>query len=190
MVLQDRTYTQREYEAITAEHAERRFELIHGELVEKMPTQLHAAIVSLLTFFMMAYLRENTTGYALVEARYSLPDDPANVRIPDLSYIGRVRGPLVTQGAAPYMPDLAVEVQSPGQSDRFMADKAAFYLANGSKMVWLVYPEKRLVEVLTATDRHLLTEAGTIDGGEVLPGFSVGVKDIFPVEPAAEGAAT
>jgi Uma2 family endonuclease len=80
------------------------------------------------------------------------------------------------------MPDLAVEVQSPGQSDRFMSDKAAFYLENGSKMVWLIYPDRQLVEFLTPTERQLLTLDGTISGGDVLPDFSVKVADIFPAE--------
>ena len=49
-------------------------------------------------------------------------------------------------------------------------------------MVWLVYPDRRLVEVLTPTERHLLTDDATINGGEVLPGFSVNIADIFPAE--------
>jgi hypothetical protein len=47
-------------------------------------------------------------------------------------------------------------------------------------MVRLVYPDKRLVEVLTRASRELLTEADTLDGGDVLPGFTLAVRDIFP----------
>jgi Uma2 family endonuclease len=185
MVFQDRPYTITEYEQLLAEHPDRRFELIHGEIVEKMPTQLHAAIVGLLTHFLIGFLRQNPIGHALVEARYRLPGDDQNDRIPDLSFISQNKGALVKEGPAPYMPDLAVEVQSPGQSDRLMADKAAYYLANGSRMVWLVYPDRRLVEVLTADDRHLLTDTAAIDGGAVLPGFSLAVSEIFPAEQEA-----
>lgn len=163
-------------------YPDKRLELIDGEIVEKVPPQLHAAIVSLLNFFIVSFLREKPIGHALSEARYSLPGDEENERIPDLSFIGHEKGPLVKSGAAPYMPDLAVEVQSPGQSDRLMADKAAYYLAHGSRMVWLVYPDRRLVEILTPEDRQLLTDSASIDDGDVLPGFSVAVKDIFPVE--------
>ncbi len=77
------------------------------------------------------------------------------------------------------MPDLAVEVQSPDQSDKFMVDKAAYYLANGVRMVWLIYPEKRLVEVLTPDARYLLNDADALDGGDVLPGFSLPIGEIF-----------
>jgi Uma2 family endonuclease len=171
-----------EYETIASQYPNKRLELINGEIVEKVPTQLHAAIVSLLNFFIVSFLREKAIGHALIEARYSLPGDDENDRIPDLSFISHEKGPLAKTGAAPYMPDLAVEVQSPGQSDRLMADKAAYYLANGSRMVWLVYPDRRLVEILTPDNRQLLTDSATIEGGDVLPGFNVSVKDIFPVE--------
>lgn len=175
-------YTQTEYEAILEQHPDKRLELIDGEIVENMPTQLHAYVVSMINHFIVSFLMQNPIGYALVEARYSLPDDPENSRIPDLSFISKDKGPLVESGPAPYMPDLAIEVQSPGQSDRLMADKAAYYLANGSQMVWLIYPDRRLVESLTSEDRHLLTESASIEGGVVLPGFSVAIKDLFPPE--------
>ncbi|MBC8100682.1 MAG: Uma2 family endonuclease, partial [Armatimonadetes bacterium] len=111
------------------EQLNRRFELIHGEIVEKMPTQLHGAIIGLLAYFLIGYLRQNPIGYALIEARYRLPGDSENDLIPDLSFVTHAHGALVTQGAAPYMPDLAVEAQSDGQSDKFMFDKAQVYLA-------------------------------------------------------------
>lgn len=45
-----------------------------------------------------------------------------------------------------------------------------------------MYPKKRLIEVLTPTDRHLLTVDDTLSGGDVLPGFTLAVRDIFPAE--------
>lgn len=148
MLSQDRTYTRDEFAVMAAEHPDLRLELIDGEIVEKMPTQLHASIAAMIAHTLIGFLQQNPIGYALVEARYGLPDDAHNDRIPEVSFVSKEHGPLVETGPAPYMPDLAVEVQSPGQSDRLMSDKAAYYLANGSRMVWLVYPDRRLVEVL------------------------------------------
>ncbi len=176
-----------DYERIAAQHPDRRFELIHGEVVEKMPTQLHAYIVHVISGLLFIYLRAQPIGYALVEARFRVPDDDTNHRIPDLAYISRDKGPLRSQGAAPYMPDLAVEVQSPDQSDAFMVDKARYYLANGTRMVWLIYPDRRLAEVLTADTRHLLTEAGVIDGADLLPGFTLSVRELFPDDLPTDG---
>ena len=82
-------------------------------------------------------------------------------------------------GPALYMPDLAVEVQSPGQSDKLMSDKATFYLQHGTHLVWLIYPEKRLVEVLTTDDRALLTEDDRLTGTEILPDFTFTIRDLF-----------
>jgi hypothetical protein len=53
-------------------------------------------------------------------------------------------------------------------------------LGNGSKLVWIVYPEKRLVLVLTLDDEIILDDTDTLDGGDVLPGFKLPVRDIFP----------
>jgi Uma2 family endonuclease len=78
------------------------------------------------------------------------------------------------------MPDLAVEAQSEGQSDKFMLDKAQLYLKLGTRMVWIVYSTREIVEVLTPTTRHLLMVGDILTGGDVLPGFELAVKQIFP----------
>ena len=163
------------------ENVGRRFELIRGEIIEKMPTQLHAYVIQMLSGFLFVFLRQHPLGYALIEARYRVPNG-ANDLIPDLSFVAQGRGPLVRTGPAPYLPDLAVEAQSDGQSERFMLDKALLYLENGTRMVWIIYPVRQLVEVLTPNDRQLLTLDDTLTGGDVLPDFSVAVRDLFPPE--------
>jgi Uma2 family endonuclease len=179
-MVQQRASTRADYEAVAAQHPDKRLELVNGEITETVPAQLHAYVVQMLSGFLFVFLQSNPIGIALVEARYGLADDDSNDRIPDLSFITKDKGPLVTEGPAPYMPDLAVEVQSPGQSDRLLLDKADYYLAHGSRMVWLIYPDRRLAEVLTPDERHLLTESAAIQGGDVLPGFEVALSAIFP----------
>lgn len=171
------------FEAFIAqpENLDRRFELIFGEIIEKMPTVLHGYIIHMLSGFFFVFLRQHPIGTAIVEGRYSLPNDDQNHLIPDLSFITTDRE-IVEIGAAPYMPDLAVEVQSDGQSDRFMLDKALLYLQNGTRMVWLIYSKRRIIEMLTAKDRQLLTIDDTLTGGDVLPGFEVAIRELFPPE--------
>jgi len=177
-------FTTAQFDRFTAqpENINRRFELVNGDIVEKTPTQLHAYIIQMISGFLFVFLRQNPLGYALIEARYRLPTDPMNDLIPDLSFVTQARGPLVRSGPAPYMPDLAVEAQSEGQSDKFMWDKAQLYLAHGTRMVWLIYPTRPIIEVLTATDRQLLTVNDQLTGGDVLSGFSVAVRELFPAE--------
>ncbi len=182
MAVQKAGISREDFERMIAlpENADRLFELINGELIEKMPTQLHAYIIQMISGFLFVFLRQNPLGYALIEARYRLPGDDENDIIPDLSFVTKGRGALVSSGPAPYMPDLAVEAHE-GQSDRFMLDKALLYLANGTQMVWIIYSTRQIVEVLTPTDRRLLKIEDTLEGGDLLSGFRMPVRDIFPV---------
>lgn len=183
MAIQKNLYTTADFEVFIAlpEHTERRFELIGGEIVEKMPTLFHGHIVQLIAGYLFMFLLKNPIGWAAVEARYQIPDDLENARIPDLSFVLRQEGRiLVEQGATPYMPDLAVEVQSPGQSEHLMLEKAQYYLSHGTMLVWLVYPKQQIVEVLSPSARQLLTIEDTLTGGELLPGLAIAVRDIFP----------
>lgn len=161
------------------ENAERRFELIDGEVVEKLPTREHGIICGNAVTEINLYLRQNPIGRAAVEARHRPGNDPHNDRLPDVSFVSDLKRPVEREGLALYMPDLAVEVQSPTDSLKAMLTNAEFYLAQGARMVWLIYPEKRLVEVLTASERSLLTAGDTLEGGEVLPGFSIPVGALF-----------
>jgi len=182
MAMQKEYITVDEFERLVnqAENTDRRLELINGEIIEKMPTQLHALIVYHFIIALHAYLQDHPIAWVFPEARYELPDDPDSSFIPDISVVLREGRTPTTEGAAPYMPELAIEIQSPKQSDKFMVDKGKMYLVKGSKLVWLVYPRQQLVEVLTPTERHLLTIEDTLTGGDVLPGFSVSIREIFP----------
>jgi Uma2 family endonuclease len=181
MVIGRPLHTIHEFEKFVndAENAYRLFELIDGEIVEKMPTREHGVAAGNIVTDLNIFLRQNPIGRAAVEARHRPPDDQYNDRLPDVSFVSDMNRPVERVGAALYMPDLVVEIQSPTDSLRKMLKRAEFYLANGTRMVWLVYLAKRLVEVLTADDRQLLTEDDILTGGDVLPGFSMPVRDIF-----------
>lgn len=181
-MLETRSLTWEAYEALVQQRPDEHLELIGGEIVTKMGSYPHAYVLQMLSGFFFVYLLENALGEALVDARYRLPDDDANAYIPDFSFITKARGPKTARGPLPYMPDLAVEVQSPGQSLRWLLSQAESYLARGSRMVWLIYPEKQIVEILTADERHLLTENDTITGEPLFPGLQIPVRELFPAE--------
>jgi Uma2 family endonuclease len=174
--------TVKDFEAFTelSENENRSFELIHGEIVEKMPTAYHGLIVHLLGGYIFMYLQQNPIGWAMVETKCALPDDEENAYQPDLCFVRETAERKFEKvKALPYIPDLTVEVLSPKQSPRLMLDKALYYLANGGQMVWLVYPEKQIVEVITQGERQILTIEDTLEGGDVLPGLKIPVKEIF-----------
>lgn len=184
MFNQLRLYTVDEFETFLAqsENADRAFELVHGELVEKaMPTEEHGLIVANLLAALWIFVKQVGMGRVGAEIRNRLPGDDHNARQPDISYFADASRPIVERGAVPRLPDLVVEVKSPDDTYRLMREKADFYLANGSRLVWLVYPEKHLVEAHTPAGFDLFGEGDTLTGGAVLPGFALAVQDIFPV---------
>lgn len=182
MALQKAGISVAEFEQFIArpENADRRFELINGEIVEKMPTEEHGLIVGRIYGEIYIFLKSNPVGRLAVEVRHQVPGDNQNAPLPDISFTRSERTlPVVKRGAVPQMPDLAVEVKSPDDSLQELRDKAAYYLANGTRMVWLALPHKRLVEVYTQEGPDILTTDDALDGGELLPGFSLPLRDLF-----------
>lgn len=178
----NKLYTVMEFEQFIAqpENADKRLELVYGEIVEKpMPTREHGIVAGNFVTDINLYLRQNPIGYAAVEARHRPPDDDENDRLPDVSFVSNMNKPVERKGAALYMPDLAIEIKSPDDSYLKMVERALFYLKHGSRMVWLAYPEKRQIEVWTLDDHFTLNENDYLEGGDVLPGFRVMVKSFF-----------
>lgn len=167
------------------ENSDRLLELIEGEVVEKMPTEEHGLVTSNFVYALSAYNRQHKLGRVVTEVRHRLPGDAHNSRLPDISF-SSARRPLVREGSVPEMPDLVVEIKSPADSVRKMREKAAYYLPNGVRLVWLVFPEQRIVEVYTPDGEvEILVKGDLLDGGEVLPGFSFPVAEVF-ADPLAE----
>jgi Uma2 family endonuclease len=183
MLLDTKLYTVEEFEAFMTqpENHDRNFELIHGEIVEKsMPTELHGVITGRIFGEIYIHLKQHPGGRLGPEIRNRMPDDNHNSRQPDISYYADDSRPIVERGAVPQMPDLAIEVKSPDDTYKEMREKADYYLANGARMVILVLTERRTLEVHQPGKLEILTIDDTLDGGDVLPGFRLAVKDIFP----------
>jgi Uma2 family endonuclease len=71
-------------------------------------------------------------------------------------------------------------VRSPTNSPKELREKAEYFIANGARLVWLVHPRSRAVEVYYADSSYdIFTEENVLSGGDVLPGFEMLVRDIF-----------
>jgi Uma2 family endonuclease len=82
-------------------------------------------------------------------------------------------------------PDLAVEVLREGATHRDVLEKARQYLRCGARMLWIVFPAEHMIEVYKLNGGNGMTvdtvdADGMLDGGELLPGFTLPVKMIFP----------
>src|SRR5579871_3418162 len=172
MAVDKQLYTLDEYHAFMdrPENQDRIFELIDGELIEKMPSFTPSQIAMEIVFFFKLYLREHPLGYITgPDGGYMIND--GDVLIPDVGYITKTRLPETPDREALVPPDLAVEVKSPTDRKRQMHRKAERYLEAGTKIVWLVFPEDQVVEVYVG-DEDIKTVGmdGMLDGGDVLPG--------------------
>jgi Uma2 family endonuclease len=183
MVIQHKPITADEFEVFLEqpENRDRLFELIDGAIVEKVLTLLRAFIVGVLAKFFGNYLDNNPFGWALIAARFRMPRDPKNAYVIDFSFVMLKEGRSLTgENPAPYMPELAVEVQSPGQSQTLMESKAQYYLANGTQIVWLIYPSEQRVDVLrNGEETRQFFKGDVLTGEDLLPGLQVEVDQFF-----------
>jgi Uma2 family endonuclease len=162
------------------ENADRLFELVNGEIVEKMPTEEHGLLAGRLYGEIYIFLKTHPLGRVTIEVRHRAPDDNQNDRLPDVAFTSFERAlPLVKKGAVPQMPDLVIEVKSPDDSTTKLREKALYYLKNGARLVWLVFPDRKEIEVYSENAVQTLGLADLLDGGDILPGFSLALKDIF-----------
>ncbi len=180
---QTQLYEVDEFEQFIAlpERRDRNYELIDGVIVEKpMPTDRHVLVVNVLLFFLTLYAREHKLGMPGPERRIQLPGQKHNTRQPDVSMILDPAYPIIERGATPIMPDVIAEVKSPDDGYDELREKARFYIANGARLVWLLFPETTIVEVYRPNQpSDMLTLAQSLDGFDVLPGFSVPIQELF-----------
>jgi Uma2 family endonuclease len=157
-------------------------ELVDGTLVEKVMGFDKSIYAVHLLGTLFVYLKTHDLG-KVVGADGMMRLSPGLVRIPDVAFISWRRYPRSKRrrGAIPVVaPDLVVEVLSKGNTLREMARKLDEYFRAGVRLVWYVDGKKRTVRVYTAPDRSvLLREDDTLDGGEVLPGFSLSIREWF-----------
>jgi len=161
-------------------------ELVDGVLVEKAMGYYESLLAALLIGFLRRYLEEHDLGIVLGEAG-PLRLAPGLVRIPDVSFIAWERFPdrrLPAEPMPDLAPDLAVEILSPGDTGREMERKRAEYFAAGTRLVWIVSPGDRTVQVCTSpADVRLLGEDAILDASPVLPGFRLPIRDWFGAAP-------
>jgi len=157
-------------------------ELVDGVLVDK-PVGFHEALLAtLLSSYLWRFLEEHDLGIALgADAMLRLA--PGLVRLPDVSFFSWGRFPgrrLPTTQIADLAPDLAVEVLSPSNTEREMTRKLHEYFAAGCRLAWYVPFGERVVRVYTSpTAVRILHEDDVLDGGAVLPGFRLAIRDWF-----------
>ena len=159
-------------------------ELIRGRLCETVSAGLeHGEIAISFIYELGKFVKTRRLGRILgTNVGVLLERDPDTVREPDVMFISAERMPLTVRpdGYCEVIPDIAVEIESFSDSLAEVNDKARMWHSYGVPLVWAAYPETRTIDVHHA-DGSIITlyEDDVLDGGEILPGFSVLVRDIF-----------
>jgi Uma2 family endonuclease len=173
------------------EYADLRLELSEGRLIVMSPAGWkHGGIASWLLRKVGDHVDENGLGMVTAAETgfilYKNPDPRGKdtVRAPDVGYIAaaRVPGDLddLPDGFVPFAPDLAIEVVSPNDEKGEIEQKIAEYLRYGTRLVWVMYSARREVKVHAPGQKTKTLKIGdTLDGGDVLLGFKLPVREIF-----------
>ena len=161
---------------------DKRVELVRGLLVvRELPGMRHARVAMDLALALGAHVRAAALGRVYAEAGFKLASNPDTVRGPDVAFIRRDRIPdPEPTGFAHFAPDLVVEVISPGDRAGEVLAKVADWLSAGTRLVWVLDPARRVARVYRADGtEQILTADESLDGGDVVPGFSCPLREIF-----------
>ena len=168
------------------EYADGKFELIEGEIITMDPVGfVHGHRATRIERLLDEYAERTGTGMVTTETGYYRAGDGETLLAPDVAFTRMENLPSPdSEEFVPVMPDLAVEIKSPNDTFAHMRRKAELYLRRGTQIVWLVYPERRGVEVCTLQEtgeiaREFITEDGSLSGGDALPGFVLELRRLF-----------
>jgi Uma2 family endonuclease len=160
-------------------------ELVDGTLVEKPLGWVESEIAILIATALANFVRPRKLGRVL-GADGMQRMIPGLIRVPDVSFFARGKLTRSKHGATPIAPlvgDLVVEVVSKSNTKPEIARKATEYFAAGTRLMWVVEPKPQTVRVHTAPgDFVVLGMDDWLDGGNVLPGFRLAVRDLFESE--------
>ena len=144
---------------------------------------LHAIIAATLGGILYDFVKQRKLGWVFgAEGGFHIRHDPDTVRAPDVAFVSAKRMPAsVPQGFFPGPPDLAVEVLSPNDRASEVLGKVSDWLEAGCRKVWVVDPETQSIAVYAPkVEMRVLHLSDTLTDEEVLPGFQIEVRKIFP----------
>lgn len=158
-------------------------ELVRGVLmVRELPGFTHGRVTANLGTRLGAHI-ENTAAnqVLLAETGFKVARDPDTVRGPDLAVLHRDRLAVPEpRGFMELGPELVVEVLSPGDRPGEVLAKVADWLSAGTRLIWVVDPERREARVYRHDGTELIVTADqALNGEDIVPGFSCPLASIL-----------
>jgi Uma2 family endonuclease len=183
MVIRERLLTFNEFWDIAQlpENEPKRLELEDGVIIEMTSSSPVNTVTAMrIGHFFNAFVIPRDLGYVTgADGGFKL--GARRGRQPDVGFVSKAQAPTLPD-KFDFAPDLAVEVVSENE-DIFR--KALEYLHAGTRIVWAVYADDKVVHVIRLDEDGGLRSqpfgiGDTLMGGDVLPGFTLAVSDIFP----------
>jgi Uma2 family endonuclease len=163
---------------------DKRTELVRGRLVVREPAGFRHGVVALeIARRLSDFVTSRSLGVVVAaETGFTLFRDPDTVRAPDAAFVraDRVPQPL-PRGYAAFAPDFVVEVLSPDDRAGEVLAKVGDWLDAGVRLVWVLDPDRRVARVYRSDGSEAMIAAeNTLDGEDVLPGFTCRLSDLLP----------
>ena len=161
-----------------------RYELVKGALRQMTPAGFqHGALIMNISIPLGNHVKTHRLGVVCgAETGFRIGSKPDTVLAPDVAFVRQERLPSsgLPTSYWPGAPDLAVEVLSPGDTSSEVQDKVAAWLAGGTRVVWVVDPQRRVVVIHRADIApQTLSEGDTLAGDPIVAGLHLAVSEIF-----------
>lgn len=136
-----------------------------------------------LTGQLVTWAQKDRTGIGFdSSAGFTLPNKA--IRSPDASWVRREKWDALSEVEqerfAPLCPDFVVELRSGSDTLKSLRAKMQEYLENGAQLGWLLDPSERRVYIYRPGEEvEVLTDAATVSGDPVLPGFELQPAELW-----------
>jgi Uma2 family endonuclease len=160
------------------------YEVVDGQIKEKMVGAREIAIATLLIEFLAPFLRAQRLGKVFGEMVFRINISKDLQRRPDVAYVSKSRWaldrPVPDTAAWDVVPDLAIEVVSRTNAAVDVQAKIEEYFEAGVSRVWVIYPKQKKIHIyVSTTEIHVLQLGDELDGGDLIPGFRLPLAALF-----------
>jgi Uma2 family endonuclease len=160
-----------------------RYEIVNGELVNMGNSGIaHGNLCAFLAGTLALYVRPRKLGVTC-DSSTAFKMKSGNKRSPDISFIAkeRLKGlKKLPKGFFEGAPDLAIEVLSPSNTFEEIHSKLVEYFESGCKLAWVINADEESVLVSRKPQpEKLLKITDTLDGEELIPGFTLAIAELF-----------
>jgi Uma2 family endonuclease len=166
-------------------------ELVRGRLiVREPPSAYHGRVAAKLVILVGNHVYRMSLGDMFAQdTGFKIASNPDTVRAPDVAFVARARAALIqVRGYPALAPDFVAEIVSPDDRPGELLSKIGEWLEAGVRLAWVIDPRRREARVYRPDGTtSIVGMDGTLDGEEVIPGFTCKLSDVLGSEsPAAE----